>query len=123
MRQNTGVSYLNDPDVQKVIKLYNELGGTGNLIDILASLYDFPDNKKDGLFQTIAKKLRVVVDIIETGNYETKRDDNLSLLIRARDYVQQTINDLGGCDHSVGVCMCEDIRLAEDLDEAIKGAS
>lgn len=32
---------------------------------------------------------------------------------------RKTIEDLGGCDHSVGICCCEDIRKAERLTAAL----
>jgi len=34
-----------------------------------------------------------------------------ALLPEIRDYIKQNLKDLGGCDHSVGICMCADEYL------------
>lgn len=35
----------------------------------------------------------------------------------------ETIKDLGGCDHSVGICCCEDIRLVDETNALLKRIS
>lgn len=41
--------------------------------------------------------------------------DVLALLERSLDVIQHDIDEIGGCDHSVGVCCCELIHLADDI--------
>ena len=38
-----------------------------------------------------------------------------------RDIVQQAVDDLGPCDHSVGICLCEEKQLVQLLDDKING--
>lgn len=38
------------------------------------------------------------------------------LLREARDYIREIIKELGPCDHSVNVCVCPDIALADRID-------
>jgi hypothetical protein len=38
------------------------------------------------------------------------------LLIRARNALADNLNEAGGCDHSVGVCMCSDRYLIQSID-------
>src|ERR1700685_1628037 len=37
-------------------------------------------------------------------------------LIRARQSIAAAINDVGGCDHSVNVCVCSDKAVVEAID-------
>lgn len=37
--------------------------------------------------------------------------------------LREFIKDSGGCDHSVGICMCEVIRKADELDAALAKVS
>lgn len=56
--------------------------------------------------------------IRETGNLErTKKLEELSR--KALKELKQVIIDYGPCDHSVGICICDLIRLADQLDEAL----
>ena len=44
----------------------------------------------------------------------------VALLRDALPIIEQTIKDCGGCDHSVGICMCGEIKVAEDIEQALK---
>ncbi len=33
--------------------------------------------------------------------------------------IREYLENLGGCDHSVNICMCRDIRVAERLSEIL----
>lgn len=37
------------------------------------------------------------------------------LVAEAINIIRQTVSDCGGCDHSVGICMCHEIRAADNL--------
>lgn len=41
-------------------------------------------------------------------------------LKECRDLVARYVKDLGGCDHSVGICACADYAVIERADEALK---
>lgn len=34
--------------------------------------------------------------------------------------LKQNIEDIGGCDHSVGICCCDQIRTVEEFAEVIR---
>ena len=55
-------------------------------------------------------------------DYAIYKERTLGLLKECLEYVKNNIDELGGCDHSVGICMCGDISLADRLAEAIKKA-
>jgi hypothetical protein len=40
-------------------------------------------------------------------------------VIPALEALQRAIEDFGGCDHQVGICMCPEIRALERASEAI----
>lgn len=42
------------------------------------------------------------------------------LLRECRKELKQVVKDMGGCDHSVGVCCCDLIYLIERVDRATK---
>ena len=35
------------------------------------------------------------------------------------DLLSKTVKDFGGCDHSVGVCMCEEIRACDNANNVL----
>jgi hypothetical protein len=39
------------------------------------------------------------------------------LLLRAREILKDELEEIGGCDHSVGICCCKIKELLEDIDE------
>jgi hypothetical protein len=39
------------------------------------------------------------------------------------ELLKEYFKEIGGCDHSVGLCMCEDIRVADRLQEALETPS
>jgi hypothetical protein len=44
----------------------------------------------------------------------------LALLERSLAVIQHDIDEIGGCDHSVGICCCELIHLADDIRAAMQ---
>jgi hypothetical protein len=38
------------------------------------------------------------------------------LLIRARMWIADQIKESGGCDHSVGICVCADVGFLNEID-------
>lgn len=49
------------------------------------------------------------------------KDDNRAtrLLIQARQTIAADIKAAGGCDHSVGLCMCAETALIAEIDKAL----
>jgi len=47
----------------------------------------------------------------------------IQLLKESREVLSQYINECGGCDHSVGICMCWEIGLLYDIDLELKKES
>lgn len=47
----------------------------------------------------------------------------LRLIKRHQAEAEQTLHDLGGCDHSVGLCVCDLLQLVDETDVAIAAAS
>jgi hypothetical protein len=43
-----------------------------------------------------------------------------ALFMKARDYIRENVKEAGGCDHSVGICMCADISLINEFNRAIQ---
>lgn len=41
----------------------------------------------------------------------------------ALEYIKDDLEQSGGCDHSVGICACREIHLAEQLQAAISKSS
>lgn len=50
-------------------------------------------------------------------------DEVLALLERSLAVIQHDIDEIGGCDHSVGICCCELIHLADDIRAAMQRTS
>lgn len=46
----------------------------------------------------------------------TKRKE-IILLEEARKVIEEYVNECGGCDHSVGICMCLEINLLDEIDD------
>lgn len=43
-----------------------------------------------------------------------------ALLSRALTELRGEVKDIGGCDHSVGICCCVVIRLCEDIEDHLR---
>ena len=41
------------------------------------------------------------------------------LLVQVKQELETTLIDIGGCDHSVGICVCDLIGLIEDVDRVL----
>lgn len=54
------------------------------------------------------------------ADYIAHGHDMLELLIKAADYIEEFIECAGGCDHSVGICACEDYALLEAMRDLIQ---
>lgn len=47
---------------------------------------------------------------------------SLLLLKECSNFLSLYISEAGGCDHDAGICICDMIRLQEQVQEAIKDA-
>ena len=63
-----------------------------------------------GAFKNLAIRM-------EEGNIDPVKVREI--LERCYQSINAMLLDVGGCDHSVGICCCEDIRLAEDIRELL----
>lgn len=57
------------------------------------------------------------------GDALTDAGQVLALLERSLAVIQHDIDEIGGCDHGVGVCCCELIHLADDIRAAMQRTS
>jgi hypothetical protein len=68
---------------------------------------------------------------VATSRYVTPQEwamkERLDALVEAARPVvtemRSFIKDGGGCDHSVGICWCDSVRMVDALDEAINNAT
>ena len=80
-------------------------------------LDDCPDCRREREEEKKLGKLRAEVARL--------REQNAALvkaLAKATELLDQDNAELGGCDHSVGICMCEQIRAVEDARAVIAKA-
>lgn len=50
------------------------------------------------------------------GEYAVRQNAKLRDMLRVHvNYTKQSIKDIGGCDHSVGICCCD---MQQDVDYA-----
>lgn len=53
----------------------------------------------------------------------TAAPELLTQLRIAADWMQEMINDIGGCDHGAGICCCADVAKLEMIRAAIAKAT
>ena len=55
------------------------------------------------------------IELRKTNEVFTLKESLKPALSLLREYIQSS----GGCDHSVGICYCEDIRILEEAEKAV----
>lgn len=49
----------------------------------------------------------------------TIEKNELQCLLKIKDLLAQYLEDCGGCDHSVGICMCDEIWQIEEFSRIV----
>lgn len=62
-------------------------------------------------------KLTTCGDFVNELNKEV--DELKSILREMTDVYRELVDDAGGCDHSVGICWCDDYWLIERAEKAL----
>lgn len=57
---------------------------------------------------------------VETLYEKIIQSDKTALLKEACTFVETMVKEIGGCDHSVGLCSCADQALLDKLKEVLK---
>lgn len=97
---------------------------------LLSLVQDFVDRKyvaradarqkSIGLAYVEAERQDLAREICNFARFHGDAARLKSLAKEAATYIRTNVNEIGGCDHSVGICCCADLKLAGELEEAAK---
>lgn len=112
--ENLAVMFrLNDPNIFHV-STFESMEKLG-LLFYLGVLNGTPKNHQK-------KRWEIRQQIGRLLEQKAKDADLLHHLETLAKDCEQNLKDIGGCDHSVGICCCDEIRNLEQAREAIKRA-
>ncbi len=66
---------------------------------------------------------RALIALESHATLLAEREALVSVVKDLRKRHAQTVKEAGGCDHSVGICWCDDIRALDAADTALRDAA
>jgi len=78
-------------------------------------------NKAGYACMTVAQVVAAMAD--EINQLQAENAELRKLLTECKDSIAENLKELGGCDHSVGICMCSDTQLVSKIAEIFEDAT
>ena len=105
------MAQITDQDVRELL---GAIDGLQTQINQMRNIF----NDEDGAIEGAMESADAVVDRVSRKLNQAKR--MYRLLERALPIIKGDIEAIGGCDHDAGICICDEIRTAEEIDALLK---